>query len=172
MSRIPYPDPDKLSEAKRAILFSGAPVLNLSRMAMHAADPLWSAYRNFAIAAQDHAPLDDMLRELVILRVAYLSNSEYEVFHHRHVAVSAAASEIQLEAVSSGDLNLLDERERAVIAFTGELVEDVAPSNAALSDVLAHFTVEEVFGIAILIAGYMTTARLIGIGGIEPESEG
>lgn len=171
MPRIPYPDPDKLSEAKRAILFSGAPVLNLSRMAMHAADPLWSAYRNFAIAARDHAPLEDRLRELVILRVGYLSNSEYEVHHHRHVAVSAGATEAQLEAVRSGKLDFLGERDRAVIAFTGEVVQDVTPSDATLSAVLAHFSVEEVFGIAILIAGYMTTARLLGIGGVETEDE-
>src|SRR5690606_30326480 len=35
LSRIPYPDPETLSEQKRAILSGPGPVLNISRMIMH-----------------------------------------------------------------------------------------------------------------------------------------
>jgi len=169
VSRIPYPDPATLSEQKRAILSGSAPVLNISRMIMHAKDPAWAAYRTFAIAARDEAPLEPALRELAILRVAYLSRSEYEVHHHIPPALAAGVPQDKLAAMESGDLSCLDARERAVIQFTSEVVENVRPSDATLEAMLAHFSHEELFGIVILITGYMTTARIVAVGGVEPE---
>lgn len=169
MSRIPYPDPDTLSEQKRAILSGKGPVLNLTRMIMHAKDTAWAAYRNFAIAARDESPLEPALRELVILRVGYLSRSDYEVYHHIPPAIAAGVSPEKREAMKSGDLTCLDARERAVIEFTSQTVENVGPDNATLQAVLAHFSHEELFGIVILITGYMTTARILAVGGVETE---
>ncbi len=42
MSRIPYPDYEKLSPVKRELVEKlGKHLLNVSRMAMHAPDPHW-----------------------------------------------------------------------------------------------------------------------------------
>ncbi len=171
MTRIPYPDPDSLIEAKHAVLFSGKPVLNISRMAMHLAEPLWAGYRNFAIVARDAGPLDDGLRELVILRVGHLSKSAYELHHHLPVAIKAGVSEEKLTAVATGDFSALDPRERAVLEYASQVVTQVGADDATLGAVQAHFSTEDIFGITILIAGYMTTARLIALSGVEAETD-
>ena len=171
MPRIPYPDPETLSEAKRAVLNGKGPVLNLTRMAMHAPEVMWDTYRKFSISGRDETGLDDLLRELLILRVAYLSNSPYEEHHHLHVAIAAGASEEQLAAVKTGEFAGLDPRQRAAVALLSQLVSDVEPDDATLAEALEHFTVEQVFGILLLACGYMTTARIIGLTGIEPETD-
>jgi alkylhydroperoxidase family enzyme len=132
-------------------------------MIMHAKDPAWAAYRTFAIAARDEAPLEPALRELVILRVAYLSRSDYEVYHHISPAVAAGVAPEKLEAVESGDLSSLNARECAVIRFTSQVVENVGPDDATLQAMLGYFSYEELFGIVILITGYMTTARILAV---------
>jgi alkylhydroperoxidase family enzyme len=171
MPRIPYPDPDTLSEAKRAVLFGKGPVLNLTRMAMHAPEVMWDTYRKFAVAGRDETGLDDVLRELLILRVGYLSNSPYEVHHHLHVAIDAGATEAQLDAVRTGDLSALEPHERAALRLASQLIRDVAPDDATLRAALEHFAIEQVFGILMLCCGYMTTARIIALSGIEPETD-
>ncbi len=169
MTRIPYPDPQTRSEPQRAVLTSGKPVLNISRMAMHLKDPLWSGYRNFAIVARDAAPLDDGLREMVILRVGYLSNSAYELHHHLPVAVQAGVPDAKLKAVESGDFTALDPRERAVLDYASQVVTQVGADDATLKALQDWFSTEDIFGITILVCGYMTTARLIALGGVEAE---
>lgn len=171
MTRIPYPDPETRSEPQRAVLTSGKPVLNISRMAMHLKDPLWSGYRNFSMSARDAAPLDDGLREMVILRVGHLSNSPYELHHHLPVAIKAGVTEAKLKAVETGDFAVLDMRERAVMEYATQVVTQVGADDATLQAMQEYFSTEDIFGITILICGYMTTARLIALGGVEPEED-
>ncbi len=55
-------------------------VLNVSRMAMHAPDALWGRSAQARPATVYEATLDERLRELPILRVAYLLDSAGELF--------------------------------------------------------------------------------------------
>lgn len=168
MTRIPYPDPDTLSAEKREVL-SGASgrVLNVSRMAMHAPDPLWSAQRRLGRATVYEATLDARLRELLILRVAYLSNSEYELFHHLRIAETAGVTPAQADAMRTGDLSALTADERALTDFVTEVVRDVSPSDATLAAARAAFGIPLLFEMLVLIGGYMLTARVAALGGVE-----
>ena len=167
MSRIPYPDPDTLSPAKRAVRFGPGPVLNNSRMSMHAKDSLWQAYRGFAQSAMVDSPLEPALRELVIIRTGHLSRSAYEVEHHLRVARKIGVAEEKCAAMQSGDFSCLDPREKTVIDFTTELVNDASPSDATLAAMRAIFSDEELFGVVLLVGAYMVTARIISTGGVE-----
>lgn len=168
MSRVSYPDPNDLSQRKRDIL-AGAEgrVLNVSRMAMHAPDALWLAQRQLGRATVYEATLEPWLRELLVLRVAYLSDSEYELFHHLKIAEAVGVTATQRDAMRTGDFGALTPQEQALAEFVTQVVRDVAPSDATLAAVRAVFPISQVFEMVILIGGYMTTARMAAVSGVE-----
>lgn len=170
MSHVPYPEPDTLSEEKREVL-SGTTgrVLNVSRMAMHAPDALWLAQRRLGRAMVYDSTLDEKLRELLILRVAYLCGSEYELFHHLSIAENLGVTAEQRDAMRTGDFSALSSQERALVNFVTEVVRDVSPSDATLRDAREAFPLPQIFEMVILIGGYMMTARMAAVGRVEPD---
>ena len=170
MSRIPYPDPETLSAEKREILSGAAGrVLNVSHMAMHAPDALWLAQRRLGRATVYESTLDEKLRELLILRVAYLCGSDYELFHHLSIAENVGVTADQRDAMRTGDFSCLSKQERALADFVTEVVRDVSPSDATLRAAREVFSLTHIFEMVIMIGGYMTTARMAAVGGVEPD---
>jgi 4-carboxymuconolactone decarboxylase len=171
MSRLPYPEPATLSDRQRRVL-DGAEgrVLNISRMAMHAPEGLWFAQRQLGRAVVFDTTIDDRLRELVILRVAHLSGSDYELFHHLNVAKALGVTSVQGEAMRTGDFSGLTDAEAALGAFATEVIRDVSPSDATLARARDHFPLEQLFEIVVLCGSYMMTARMAALGGIEPDA--
>jgi alkylhydroperoxidase family enzyme len=167
VTRIPYPDVESLSAEKRAVLFGDAPVLNISRMSMHASDELWKSWRSFARVAFHASKLDPGLRELVILRVAYLSRSEYEIYHHLSSAVELGVPAEKCSAMESGDFACLAPEERAAVEFASQIVESGSPSDPTLAEIRRHYVDEIVFNIVLLTGAYMTVARIIATGGLQ-----
>ncbi len=164
MNRIPYPEPSQLSAAKQAYL--DAPdlrVLNIARISMHAPDPIWRATVDLALAVVTDTISDDRLREVIVLRVANLSNSKYELFHHLSLARSLGFSDAELEASRSGDFAALPARDRLVAQFTTEVVRDVDPSDETVTAMRAEFSDEHIFEMLAIIGSYMNAARVAAV---------
>ncbi|MGV0634819.1 carboxymuconolactone decarboxylase family protein [Mycolicibacillus trivialis] len=69
--------------------------------------------------------------ELVILRVAHLRESEYELQHHRRIARSVGLDDAVQAAIFTGpDADGLTERQRILVAATDELVHTRTLSDA------------------------------------------
>ena len=172
MSRIPYPPLDSLSAIKRERAADPTrQLLNVSRMAFHATDALWKAQAELGRATIQHAELEPRLREMVIVRVAWLEQSEYELFHHRPIARRAGVSSAELAAIEGGDLSTLGARERALVAFVSEVVDEVAPADPTLAEARNHFSDQLLFETVVIIGSYMMTARIAAVGGVELENE-
>ena len=171
-SRIPYPSLDSLSPIKHARVFDPARkiLLNVSRMALHASDGLWSAQAALGRATID-ADLDHRLREMVILRVAYLQHSDYEIFHHKAIAANLGVTEAQQAAILSDDLSPLAEPERALMQFASEVILNVSPSDDALAAMREHYSDRILFDVVVVIGSYMLTARLAAVGGVAIEEQ-
>ena len=89
MSRLPYPDMAALSaEKKEKIGWPERPVLNITRMALHAPDEIWRSHFAMKLAAVKSTQMDPGLREVLILRTACLARSA----HEREVANRSATS--------------------------------------------------------------------------------
>jgi 4-carboxymuconolactone decarboxylase len=172
MSRIPYPDPATLSQAKRALLDDpDARILNISRFAMYASDAQWATQRAFGQANLHSLKLAPRLRELVILRVAHLSNSAYELHHHEPVAAGLGMDGAELAALRTGDYAVFGPLERAICEFVTEVVRDVSPRDETLAAIRALISDELMFEIVFLAGYYMIIARVAAIGGPELEAE-
>jgi 4-carboxymuconolactone decarboxylase len=168
--RIPYPDPDTLSEEKRKILKDqGSRVLNVSKMVMHTPDAFWAPQRALGRAAIFDTSLGARLREIIILRVAHLSNSDYELFHHNSIASNIGVTDAELAALKTGDVGALPPEEQSVIRFVNELVENVSPSDKTLAELRGFYADPQVFEILFIACTYMAVARVIAVGGVELE---
>jgi alkylhydroperoxidase family enzyme len=168
MSRIPYPDPNTLSPAKReAMALFGEKTLNVSRMSMHAPEKHWAAQRALGFASLQTTTIEPRLRELIILRVAYLSGSDYEAYHHESLAAREGLGEADFAALKTGDVSGFSPLEQDVCRFVSELVQQVSPSDETLAAIRARLPDERVFEIVLIVGAYMLTARVAAVGGVE-----
>jgi 4-carboxymuconolactone decarboxylase len=170
MPRIPYPDPATRSEVQRR---SMEHPLNLSKMTAYMPDRLLTTMGQFGRAVLNNPDLDEHLREMVILRVGYLSNSPYEIHQHVQLSRQIGMPADKLEALKDGpDAAAFDPRERAMLRFTDELVLNVRPSDAALAEIQEHMSLEEVFSVIATAGTYMLMCRILETTGVELDEEG
>lgn len=171
MARIDYPDIEALHPKVKEALDALPANLNIFRISA-------LAERNFNPMMQlggtilNRQDLAGNLRELAILRVAKLSKAEYEWVQHVPIAEMVGCSKEQVEALDRGDASArcFDEKERAVLQFTDEVVENTRPSDAALGDLRKHLPDRQVMELTIAIGFYMLMARIMEVSGIEVEA--
>jgi alkylhydroperoxidase family enzyme len=136
-------------------------------MAMHLTEGLWKAYTDMGVASiQEDVALAPRLRELVIVRVAYRENSDYELFHHLSIARANGVTEEEIEALKTGDYGKLAANERALLNFVDGVFAG-SPNDAALADMRAHFTDTQTLETTLFVGHYMATARIIAVTGCE-----
>jgi 4-carboxymuconolactone decarboxylase len=168
MNRIPYPDPATLSAEKRAYLENPTlRVLNIARISMLAPDPIWRAIVDMAIAVITNTHTDDRMREIIVLRVGSLSRSEYELHHHRSLAMSVGLSEAEINGLLDGDFSALSPLDRLVAQFTTEVVRDVDPTDETVAAMRAEFTDEHIYEMLSIIGSYMNAARMAAVARID-----
>jgi 4-carboxymuconolactone decarboxylase len=168
MNRIPYPDPETLSAEKRAYLDNPElRILNIARISMHAPDPIWKATVDMAIAVVTNTQISDYFREIIVLRVAHLSHSEYELFHHLSMGKAVGLSDEIMAGLESGDFSAFPEKERLIAQFTTEVVRDVSPTDETVAAMRAQYSDEEIFEMLGIIGSYMNAARVAAIAQIE-----
>ncbi len=166
MPRIPYADPAKLSETVKATL-ARAPI-NIMRMVANASEPVFNGFGQFSAGFYQPSELDPMLREVAILRVGYLSNSAYEIFHHEALGRQVGLSDAQIEAVKAGRPDpALTAAQTAVMTFADDVILNVRAGDATLAAVRAHLSDQAVVDLILVIGLYMTVSRLLETTGVE-----
>jgi len=165
MPRIPYPDVSTLPETVRKML-EGTP-LNVVRIGAHASPELFQAQGQLGWAIAKPEVLDPRIRETVILCVAYLSGSTYELHHHIPLGKAAGLTDAELLAIAAKDYDSLDPLLGAVARFTDEVVIQISPSDAAMDALRAQVSDRILVNILLTIGCYMSIARLIAATGIE-----
>jgi 4-carboxymuconolactone decarboxylase len=168
VARLPYPDPDALPERVRGAL-DAVPPLNVFRMTAHA-ETAFRPWLAFGGALLSSLQLDPVVRELVILRVARLSEAEYEWTQHEPIALAVGATREQVTAVDRGALDdrSLGEGERAALRFATEVVRDVRASDESLAALAAvAVSPREVVELLLVVGQYMMVARIAETADIE-----
>jgi len=169
MPRIPYPDVSKLPQIVQQML-AGAP-LNVVRRRAQASPPLFEAQGQLGWAIAKPEVLRPRLRETVILRVAHLSNSAYELHHHVPLGRAAGLTEGELAAIAARNYTALDPLLAAAARFTDEVVAQLSPSDQTLARLRELASDQIVINIVLTIGCYMSIARLIAVTGIEPDAD-
>jgi AhpD family alkylhydroperoxidase len=169
MQRLPYPDFTRLPEATQKTLASVP--LNVVRICAHASQPLFEAQGQLGRAVASPEVLDPRLRETIILRVAHLSRSDYELHHHIPLGRAAGLTETELSAIASGNYAMLDPQLAAASQFTDEVVTRLSPSDTTLADLRRVASDQVLVNIVLTIGCYMSIARLAAVTGIEPDAQ-
>ncbi len=169
MPRIPYPDVSRLPGSMQRTL--AALPLNVVRICAHASQPLFEAQGQLGRAVANPEVLEPRLRETVILRVAHLSNSAYELHHHVPLGRAAGLTEAELAAIAGRNDAALDPLLAAAARFTDEVVTQLSPSDETLANLRKLASDQVVVNIVLTIGCYMSIARLIAVTGIEPDAD-
>ena len=165
MARVPYLDESSVAEENRELL-RGA--VNLSRALIHSPEAARSL-RSAALFIRHRSRLDPRLRELAILQVARLSSSEYKWTQHVPIAESFGAAPETIDAIQAGRDGdpSLPEEQRAILAFTREVVEDGAAGEQAVAALRDRLGDRGVVELLLVIGNYLGLARLIATVGLE-----
>lgn len=112
--------------------------------------------------------LSPVLRELVVLRVAWTVKSDYEWAQHVRIGKLVGVSEAHIEAVKQGpDASIFSEAERAALNLAGKFQQEVPDEDwAALR---LHFDQKQMLQLLFLVAGYGMTSWILGVLGIRSE---
>jgi 4-carboxymuconolactone decarboxylase len=162
MARLPYPDLKRSPERVRAVL-AGAPPLHLFWMLAHA-ETAFEPAMQLGGAILAHLRLDPKLRELAILGVATQAQARYEWVQHVEIGRTAGIRDDQIEAIERGatqDSTAFSELERAVLAFTTEVLAGPTVSGATFAAVDESLSPREIVELLLTIGNYLMLARVM-----------
>ena len=139
----------------------GARVLNLYRALAHNPDVL----RNFTRLGNSllsRAELSPKLRELVVLRIAKLSGSEYEWAQHYPVALETGVTREQTEEIShwSDSMKFSDE-ERAVLQYADEVAQNVEVKDKTFKALQKYLNEQRIVELTASIGYWGMVARFL-----------
>ena len=170
MPRLPFVDPESASEPVREALSAVPQSLGLFRMIGHAETAFrpWLRYGGVLLTELE---LDPLQRELAILEVAHLEDSEYEWVQHVGITKAVGGSDEQIAAIEAGEVggDAFDEAQAAVLQATRSVVRDGKATEReveALSELIGPRCVVELL---LVIGQYLTVARLVASTGLEPD---
>ena len=163
MARLPYPDGLPVTPDRR----------NLGRMFEYLSPNMLLGFRALMKGIRE-SPLDTGLRELAILRVGYLHQCQYEMYHHKPSASYVGMSDRNIEALTSpnpADVGQFLPVELAAIAFVDDMVRQTRPSDASLAKIREFLSPREILDLVCVSGGYTLVCRLIETTGVELDSE-
>jgi AhpD family alkylhydroperoxidase len=162
--RIPFPPG---GEGETGVY---GPLTNGQRIARHLTPKVLSGVGAISGALLRDGLLPPAMRELIIVRVGYLTACAYEVYQHRSLARRLGVTEAKLDALASVDPVALDERERAVVAFVDDLVTKNRPSDGVVDGVRHHLTDGEVMEVIVVVGNWWMLGRMLETAGVPLDS--
>ena len=161
MARLPLIDPETTTGDIRAS-FDRMPLkLNIFRMMAHAEANMIPAMRlgNSILHKQK---LSAVNRELLILQVAQLESGAYEWRQHVPIALGVGVTQRQIDCLERGSFgdDAFSEAERALLAFSKQVVENVRVPEPVFAEMRQHFGGQEIVETIFAIGFYMMMARL------------
>jgi AhpD family alkylhydroperoxidase len=158
MTRIAYRETDEARELMRA-----RGNLNVYRTLANA-EKVFTGWMLAGQAALTSPVLPVRLRELVVLRTAYLMQCPYELGQHRDVARTAGVSSDEIDAItseSSWRTAHFDATELAILELTNELLTNRGVSDAVFDQVHQAFGSEVTIEVLMLIGRYAGLALML-----------
>lgn len=160
MARIPYADPAKIHPKAREVL-ERLPKGNIFGMLAHAETAL-DPFNRLGGALLRRGTLDPVLREIAIIRVGHLSGAPYEISQHEAIGRDVGMTEAQIAGVAVGAVSsAFDERAKAVIRFTDDVVLNVRAADATWDACAAFLDRRQMVELTLCVGFYMMVSRFL-----------
>lgn len=149
----------------------GGRLLNLYRALLHS-PALAGAWLEFNNAVRFQTALDDRLRELAIVRIAYLNGAGYVVSIHRErYAEPAGVSRAEVNALANWSRSKrFAPRERAMLRYADAMTRDVKVPAAVFQALRRHFDERGLVELTVLVAAYNMHTRVLKALDVDPET--
>lgn len=144
---------------------------NLYRTLGHSPEML-DAWITFAWALRADPVTLRSLRELVIVRIATVIGSDYELAAHRPMAIDAGCSEAQVEQIGNwrAHVELYDDDELAALAVADRIATGDAIDPDEWSSLRSRFDERACVEIALTASFYVCVGRLLDALAVPPET--
>jgi AhpD family alkylhydroperoxidase len=101
--------------------------------------------------------------EMVILRVAFLSGSDYEMDHHKRLGRRAGLSTEEIAHLLGGDTVTFNSREEAILETVASLHENGDVDDTTWEGLRAHLDEREAIELLLLVAQYQGLAQTLQV---------
>lgn len=159
---------DEMDPELRAA-FGDGPILNIFRtLARHPKlMKRWLVFGNHVLAKSTLPPRE---RELVILRIGWLCESEYEWGQHVAIGLRDGLSEEQIGWIAEGpDAKGWDDFDRTLLRATDELHADAFVSDATWEALTARYSTEQCMDLVFAVGQYNLVSMALNTLGVQPE---
>jgi alkylhydroperoxidase family enzyme len=145
-------------------------LINVYKLLLHA-PPLAASWFDLISTARYRTELDGRLREIVIVRVAYLNRTDYVVKQHvPQLSAPEGLSQAECDALADWrNTAFFSPRERAALAYADAMTRDVAVPDAVFEALRPHFNERQIVELTVLIGTYNMHTRVFMALGIDPE---
>lgn len=147
------------------------PVLNLFKVLAHCPyiGRNWMRLGNSILRAEDLSP---KLRQLAILRVGYLAQSEYEFTKHSAVSLGVGVRREEIDAISDWAASPeFNDEERAVLGYTDEVAQKVKVEDDTFAKLRAFLDEPAIVKLTTTIGYYGMVCRVLVALQVELETE-
>jgi 4-carboxymuconolactone decarboxylase len=169
VARIPLTDPKDLDTTAREFM-SRRGELNVFRL-LAGAGRVFPGWTRMVDAQLDSATLSPRLRELVILRVAYLQHSDYELAQHIGLARRTGVTGEEIAAVTAPESpGGFTPAETAVLRLAGDLVVAGTAGADRVAAVERHLGAAALVEVLLLIALYYGLALVLNATAVEVDT--
>jgi len=111
-------------------------------------------------------------RELAILRVGYLTQSEYEFTQHTRIGLNAGVRQEQIDGISDWAASTeFDEQERAILRYTDEVVRDIKVKDETFAGIRDFLSEHAVVELTTVIGYYCMVSRILVALQVELETD-
>ena len=145
-------------------------LINVYRMLLNS-PPLAESWFNHSNAVRWQTTLSGRLREIVIIRIGRLADSQYVL--RQHVPALALAEGLTLEECSEladwQTSGRFSESERAALAYADSMTRDIVVPDEVFDALKPHFDDRQIVELTVLIGSYNMNARVMQALRLDPE---
>jgi alkylhydroperoxidase family enzyme len=137
-------------------------LINIYRMLLNA-PVLAESWFNHSNAVRWKTSLDGRLREIVIIRLGYLTGSQYVLRQHvPSLALADGLSLAECQALQDWrGSDFFDTRERAALAYADSMTREIVVPDAIFAQLKPHFDDRRIVELTVLIGTYNMNARVL-----------
>ncbi len=151
----------KVKELYQKIESNGVKVINLFKVMGHM-PYIGLNFQRLGNSILQGEELPANLRELAILRVGYLTKSEYEFTQHIPIALQAGVRQRQIDEISDWATSAeFDERERAILRYTDEVVRNIKVRDKTFARLKDFFNEHAIVELTTVIGFYCMVSRIL-----------
>jgi alkylhydroperoxidase family enzyme len=168
MARLPYLEADQVAPDHRDMLKRNT---NLHKLLVNSPD-MARAFNGVGGYIRFKSKLDLRLRELAILQVGWLEQSEYEFTHHVKIGREFGVTDDDIAgmmAETEGKNSKLEPLARTILKGAREMVRELAMSEATFAEIKRHLSDEEMVDLVLTIAFYCAVVRVLATMKIDNE---